>query len=111
MNKAKAAQSIIFALILILLGSCENHRFDSDNRQITAKDIIRYKTGRVRGFDISSFKEDTLRNSPDTAFKNPLRYTLDFHYNDSTGALQNKRGEVVFTPDGRSVINVKITNE
>jgi hypothetical protein len=111
MNMSKACLPIIFALVLFLFVSCENHRYDSDNRQITAKDLIRYKTGRVKGFDIISFKEDTLKNWPDTAFKNPLRYTLDFHYNDSTGALQNRRGEVVFTPDGRSVINVQITNE
>src|SRR5438270_11057456 len=95
--------------ILFFLGSCEYNRFDKDKRQIIAKDILRSKAPRNRSFDITGFREDTLTNYPDTNFKKPLLYTMDFTYTDSSGN-HNKRGLVVFSPDGRTVINSKITD-
>jgi hypothetical protein len=101
---------LLLLLIVILLG-CENHSFESDKRQLIAKDEIRRKLRRTRSFDITGFKEDTLRNSPDTTFKKPLQYALDFEYTDSTGTVQKKKGIVLFTPDGKSVINSRILVE
>lgn len=75
-----------------------------------AKDEIRTKIHRTRSFDITAFKEDTLQTWPDSDFKHPIRYTLDFIYNDSANILQRKRGIVIFTPDGNSIINSEITD-
>ncbi|MDB5229433.1 MAG: hypothetical protein JWN76_238 [Chitinophagaceae bacterium] len=102
---------LICLLLIIVFASCENPRFDRDNRQIIAKDSVRRKLIKARAFDITAFREDTVRESPDTLFKKPLLYTLDFHYIDSTGALQNKKGRVLFTPDGKSVIKTTISDE
>jgi hypothetical protein len=98
-------------LLLLLIafgGSCETHSFDGDQRQLTAKDIIRNKVHNTRSFDITGFTQDTLQSYEDTAFKRPLRYKLDFTYTDSLGNKQNKTGVVIFTPDGKSVINSRI---
>lgn len=95
----------LFCFLLFAFCSCENHRFDKDKRQLIAKDEIRYKLRRARSFDITGFKEDTLSNYADSLIMRPIRYTLDFVYKDSNNVLQKKRGEVIFTPDGRSVIN------
>jgi len=100
----------ILFLFTITIFSCENHSFDSDRRQLTAKNEIREKLGNIQSFDITDFKEDTLQQWPDPAFKNPVRYSLNVVYKDSTGALQNKKGIVVFTPDGKSVISSEISN-
>ena len=99
---------LFFCVLLLAFVSCENRRFDKDKRQIIAKDEIRSKLQRARSFDITGFNEDTLSNYPDSAFKNPIRYTLDFVYKDSANVLQRKRGVVLFTPDGNSVINSNI---
>src|ERR1700740_1233558 len=100
---------LLFALLG--LAACENPRFDSDKRQIIAKDSVRRKLVNARFFDITAFREDTLRDSPDTLFKKPLLYTLDFNYTDSTGVVQNKIGRVLFTPDGKSVIKTTISDQ
>lgn len=100
----------ILFLFTILIFSCENHSFDSDRRQLTAKNEIREKLHNIQSFDIIDFKEDTLQQWPGTAFKNAIRYSLDVVYKDSAGALQNKKGLVVFTPDGKSVISSEISN-
>jgi hypothetical protein len=99
---------IFFSILFFVFYSCENPRFDKDKRQLIAKDEIRNKLRRARSFDITGFKEDTLSGFPDSLFKRPIRYTLDFVYEDSNKVLQRKRGTVIFTPDGRSVISSSI---
>ncbi len=95
-------------LLTIIIFSCENQSFDSDKRQLIAKDEIRGKLHGIQFFDITGFKEDTLQWT-DSTFKNPIRYRLNVAYRDSAGVLQNKEGFVVFTPDGKSVISSQIT--
>lgn len=99
----------LFLPALIIL-SCENHSFDRDQRQLIAKNEIREKLGNVQSFDITDFKEDTLHEWTDTTFKNVIRYKLNVVYKDSAGAMQNKEGFVVFTPDGKSVMSSQIRN-
>ena len=101
---------IFLFLFTILVFSCENNSFDSDKRQLIAKNVVREKLKNIQAFDITAFKEDTLHDWPDAEFKNPIRYTLDITYKDSTDALQNKEAFVVFTPDGKSVISSQINN-
>jgi len=98
-------------LSIIVFGSCDNHAFDSDKRQLMAKDEIRHQLRRARSFDIIAFKEDTVKNFSDTSFKNVLSYTLDFKYTDSNGDLQQKQGVVFFTPNGKSIISSQITDK
>lgn len=93
---------------IFIFFSCENHRFDKDKRQLIAKDEIRNKLNRARFFDITGFKEDTLSNYPDSFFTRPIRYTFDFVYKDSNNIFQKKKGIVLFTPDGRSIITSRI---
>ncbi len=99
-------------LILLVTGffSCENHRYDSDKRQIMAKNEIESKLRRDRSFDITGFNEEIVQNAPDTNFKKQIKYTLDFVYIDSNKNFQQKRGTIMFTPDGFSVISTKITD-
>ena len=99
---------LLFCFLLPVFFSCENPRFDKDKRQLIAKDEIRGKLKRARSFDITGFKEDTLSNYPDSTFKNPIRYTLDFVYKDSANVLQKRKGVVLFTPDGNSIISSNI---
>lgn len=101
---------IVLAFFTVLIFSCENHAFDRDKRQIVAKDEIRRRLLRVSNFDITGFKEDTLKEYLDTSFNGAIRYMLNVRYNDSTGAQVNKTGYVIFTPDGKSVINTQITD-
>ena len=103
-------KTILLILIITGIFSCENHRYDSDKRQIMAKDDIQVKLRRARGFDITGFKEDTVQNFPDSNFKKLIRYSLDFVYQDSNNIVQKKRGVVLFTPDGASIINTQITD-
>lgn len=100
---------IFFSGLLLVFFSCENPRFNKDKRQIIAKDEIRRKLpGAARAFDITGFNEDTLSNFSDTILKRPIRYTLDFVYKDSANVLHTKKGIVIFTPDGNSVITSSI---
>jgi hypothetical protein len=102
---------VLFACLILSFVSCETDNFNADKRQIMAKDFVRSKIGRnTRGFDIVSFREDTLSNFPDSNFKKPLQYTIDYIFNDSTGMLQRKRGLIVFAPDGKSIIKTQITD-
>ncbi len=96
---------LFFSVFLLAFVSCQNPRFDKDKRQLIAKDEIRRRLLRARSFDITGFKEDTLSNFPDSTFKHPIRYMLDIVYKDSNNVLQKKRGIVIFTPDGNSIIN------
>lgn len=97
-------------LFTILIFSCETNAFDSDKRQLIAKNEIRGKLKNIQAFDVTSFREDTLHEWPDPEIKDPIEYTLNISYKDSTGALQNKEAFVVFTPDGKSVISSQINN-
>ena len=101
-------RKIKILLLLFIFFSCENPRFNKDKRQLIAKDEIRSKLPRARSFEIAGFREDTLSNFPDTTFKRPIRYTLDFVYKDSNNVLQKKKGIVIFTPDGNSIISTII---
>ena len=100
---------VFFILLLTGIFSCENHRFDSDKRQIMAKNEIESKLHRTRAFDITGFNEDTVQNFSDSNFKKQIRYRLDFVYEDSNKILQTKRGIVMFTPDGKTIISSQIT--
>ena len=100
----------LFLLLTSGFVACENHRFDSDKRQIMAKDEIRSKLHKVSGYDITGFKEDTIEVTGLPDLKKEIRYQLDFEYLDSGKVLQKKTGEVFFTPDGASIINSKITD-
>lgn len=97
-------------LFVLVIFACENHRFDADRRQIMAKDEIENKLHKVSGFDVSSFREDTIKVENDSNFKKLIRYTLDIQFIDSNKVLQKKKGIVMFTPNGQSIINSKITD-
>ncbi len=103
-------KKLLFCFVPLLVFSCDNSRFDKDKRQIIAKDEIIKKNSRSTAFEITSFKEDTLQSWPDSAFKHPIRYSLDLIYKDSANVWQRKRGTVIFTPDGNSIINSFITD-
>lgn len=107
-NTDKLYMRYLLFLMLLILVSCESHSFESDKRQIVAKDLIRRKLRKARFFDITGFKQDTLETYPDTLFKHPLRYGLDFLYTDSLGQVQKKKGVVLFTPDGKAVLTSRI---
>ncbi len=96
------------SLIIPALFSCHSAGFESDERQIIAKDVILNQAGRTHSFDIVSFKQDTVANWTDTTIKHPVSYTLDFVYNDSTNAVKSKRGVVVFAPTGNTVLSSSI---
>ena len=102
-------KNLLICFFTVALFSCENARFDSDKRQIKAKNEISNKIPKIR-FDVTAFKEDTLQTWPDSNFKHPIRYSLDIIYKDSTNVLQRKKGIVIFTPDGNSIINSWITD-
>lgn len=81
-------------------------------RQIMAKDEILNQLHKVRSFDITGFNEDTIHDSiPGTNLKKALQYTLDISYVDSNKVPQTKKGIVLFTPDGKSIINAQITDK
>jgi hypothetical protein len=98
-------------LLLLVLASCESNSFDADKRQLIAKDEIRSQLHKAKGFDITSFKQDTLQTYSDTTIKHPLSYTLEFVFKDSTGTEQKRKGVVIFAPNGKSVLSSHITND
>jgi len=95
-------------IIVPFIFSCENHRFDSDKRQIVAKNVIEGQLHNVKSFNVTGFKEDTIHETDDPNFKKEIRYSLDIEYVDSNKMVQKKKGMVFFTPDGQSIINSKI---
>jgi len=100
-------------ILLVFTGtiySCDNHRDAADMMQLMAKNEIVNKLHKVNSFDITGFKEETIHNPPDTNFKKVIRYVLYITYVDSNKILQNKKGIVLFTPDGKSIINSEITD-
>lgn len=95
-------------LLLIALAACETHSFERDKRQVIAKDEIRRQLRGFRGYTITNFREDTLKTWTDSVILHPIRYTLDFVYNDSVGNAQNKKAVVIFTPEGNAILQSKI---
>jgi CRISPR/Cas system CSM-associated protein Csm5 (group 7 of RAMP superfamily) len=90
--------------------SCDNLRNASDMRQIMAKNEIMDKLNKISSFDITGFSEDTIRGAADANFKKVIRYQLDITYLDSNKVPQNKKGIVLFTPDGKSIIHSQIND-
>ncbi len=101
---------VVLLLAVLILPSCENHRYDSDKRQIMAKDAIRRQLQKVRGYNVTGFSEDTLKNMADSNFKTQIRYTLDITFQDSNNIFQQKKGTVLFTPNGESIISTEISD-
>lgn len=99
---------IVLLLITLVLFSCEKHTFDSDRRQIVAKNLLRQTVKNRRTFDVLQFKEDTLDSYPGTTGIRPIRYTIKYTYRDSTNTLVQRTGEVLFAPDGQSVLETRI---
>lgn len=100
---------VFICMPLAMLNSCETKSFESDKRQIIAKDEIRNKIVREMDFDVVSFREDTLPRSSDSNFIKPIQYTLDIVYKDSN-RLVRKKGLVLFTPTANQVISSTITD-
>lgn len=101
---------LLFVFIAPVFFSCETHNFDSDKRQIMAKDEIRSKLHKIRDYDLTGFREDSVDANGEAGFKKVIRYQLDFQYIDSSNALQKKTGDVFFTPDGKSIIHSTIND-
>jgi hypothetical protein len=92
-------------IFFFLLTGCVSDFVHKDKRQITAKDVMEtWLPRRSKDYDISAFREDTIARK-DSLFKKVLQYTLFYQFTDSTGRLQKRRGIVLFTPDGKSVIS------
>ena len=101
-------------ILVFAIGSCETNRFDSDKRQIMAKDAIRssLKGAARSSFTVTSFKEDTLQAyTADTLIKKPILYTLSFTLKDSTGQLVQHTGNVLFTNKGNSILSAEIIDQ
>jgi hypothetical protein len=92
-------------LFVMVLFACHSAGFESDERQIIAKDVIRKQINQNHSFDVVGFKQDTVFNWPDTTINHPVSYTLDFVYADSATSLKSKRGVVVFAPNGHTVLS------
>ena len=101
-------QIILLLFFTGVLISCDNLRNSADMRQIMAKNEIMNKLKKISSFDITGFKEDTIQSEVDSNFKKMIRYQLDITYIDSNKVVQNKTGVVLFTPDGKSIINSQI---
>lgn len=101
---------IVLLFVSLFFCQCETETFDADKRQIAAKNAIIGQLHRAGNFDIIGFKEDTLSSWNDSLFKQPIRYTVNFVFTDSAGTVQNRTGEVVFTPDGKSLLTAQINN-
>ena len=105
-------QVLLLLFFTSILYSCENQSNAADMRQIMAKNEILNQLHKVSSFDITGFDEDTIIVSiPGTNLKKALRYVLDISYVDSTKTPQVKKGIVLFTPDGRSIIDAQITDK
>ena len=109
----RQAFTILFLFIFMapVFFSCETHNFDSDKRQIMAKDEIRGKLHKISDYDITGFREDTVDANGEAGLKREIRYQLDIQYKDSGKILQKKTGEVFFTPDGKSIIHSTINDK
>ena len=76
-----------------------------------AKDAIQDKLHKAHSFDISFFKEDTVALTNDPYYKKVIQYTLNIEFLDSNKLLQKKKGIVLFTPDGKSIISSEIIDD
>lgn len=76
-----------------------------------AKDEILTKLVKVSSFDVTGFNEDTVNVDGDCDFKKQIQYTLDITFVDSNKIFQKKKGIVMFTPGGTTIINSKITDQ
>jgi|GEM_PF-841019 len=114
MNSSRQGQLIVTALLLLFMipifFACESANFDSDKRQIMAKDEIRSKLHKIHGYDVTAFSEDTIEGAANDDFKKLIRYRLSIQFIDSNNALQKKTGDVFFTPDGKSIIRSTISD-
>jgi hypothetical protein len=90
--------------------ACESANFDSDKRQIMAKDEIRSKLQKIHEYDITAFREDTVEAGANDYFKKLIRYRLSVQFIDSNNVQQKKTGDVFFTPDGKSIIRSTISD-
>ncbi len=72
---------LFLSLFTLALTGCNTEGFESDERQIIAKDLIRKQILQNHSFDVVAFKQDTV-DWQDIAIKHPVSYTLDFVYND-----------------------------
>ncbi len=98
-------------LFLLAISACETHSFDNDKRQIIAKDEIRRQLRGFHAYSITNFREDTLQTWTDSVIIHPIRYTLNFVYNDSVGYPQNNKAVVIFTPEGNAILRSEINND
>jgi hypothetical protein len=101
-------RNVLLSFFVLALFACNSAGFEGDERQIIAKDIIRKQIPQNHSFDVVAFKQDTVFNWPDITIKHPLAYTLDFAYLDSTATLISKRGIVIFSPTGNTVLSSSI---
>ena len=76
-----------------------------------AKDEILRDLVKVTKFDVTGFNEDTVNIEEDSDFKKQIQYTLNITFVDSNKVFQKKKGVVMFTPDGTTIINSKITDQ
>jgi hypothetical protein len=95
-------------VFLLVLAACDTHSFERDKRQIIAKDEIRRQLRGFHGYSITNFREDTLQTWTDSVIIHPIRYTLNFVYNDSTGNPQNSKAVIIFTPEGNAILRSEI---
>lgn len=112
-SKQKFLKKVLLLLFFAsMFCSCQNERNAADMRQIMAKDQILSQLHKVSSFDITGFNEETIHDSiPGTNLKKAIQYTLDISYVDSNKVQQNKKGVVLFTPDGKSIINAQVTDK
>jgi len=99
---------ILLLLVTLVFFGCEKHTFESDHRQIVAKDLLRQTVKNRSTFDVLQFKEDTLDHYPGTTVVHPIRYTIEYVFRDSSNTLLRRTGEVIFAPDGNSVLETII---
>jgi hypothetical protein len=100
----------ILLIFLFMLWGCESNSFDKDKRQIAAKDEVRSTLPPdVRNFDITGFREDTLVSWTKALIKHPIQYTIDFTYSNATGTRHQNTAHIIFTSDGKSILQTQIT--
>ncbi len=99
---------LFLSLFTLAFTGCNTEGFESDERQIIAKDLIRKQILQNHSFDVVAFKQDTVCDWQDIAIKHPVSYTLDFVYKDSTTSLISKRGIFIFSPTGNTVLSSSI---
>jgi hypothetical protein len=100
---------IVFTLLILPFVSCENHHFDSDKRQIIAKDAIRDQLHKVQDFNVIHFNEDTVETA-DSNFKKQIRYSMDIVFLDSNKVFHQQKAIVWFTTGG-PVIGSQIVSD